>query len=356
MLYGVLSGEDIAKYPFIPEAQEYVKGRGLTIEQLNSPEYNLVLERAVSRIEEALINGVVSAKLSEVEVEVLSYPTAVMLAVLSNDRLLQSRYAEGEAKRAFFLLKAEREDKLAYVARCCFDWKVDRIFTVLGSRSYDFSIAWNDFLSVSMSFKSPHWKLVNRILSMGQVYLQKHELARLMSEALKQRLLRRMLTTDTTNIQPTAAVEEALRRVLEVSKLRAHKAPALPEAPLTGGEECYPPCIKSLIADALAGRGLPHMARFTLASFLINLGKSVDEVVDLFRNLPDFDEKRTYYHVKHIAGEIGSRTKYVPPSCESLRTFNLCHYPDDICKYVKHPLAYFKVKALRQRDVNEQTS
>ncbi|MEM4699355.1 MAG: DNA primase large subunit PriL [Candidatus Nezhaarchaeales archaeon] len=345
----MLTEEDIAKYPFTPEAQEFVRKRGLTIEQLGSPEHSSVLERAVSRIEEALINGVVSTKFNEIEVEVLSYPTAVMLVTLSNDKLLQSRYAEGEAKRAFSLLKTEHEDKLVYIARRCFNWKVDKIFTMLGSRSYDFSIAWNDYLSVSMSLKSPHWKLVNRVLLMGQVYLQKHELARLLSEALRQRLLCRMLATDIVNIQLTSAVEGALRRILEVNKLRTQKSPALPEVPITGGEECYPPCIKSLIADALVGKNLPHMARFTLASFLINLGKSVDEVVDLFRNLPDFDEKRTYYHVKHIAGEIGSKTRYVPPSCESLRTFNLCSLPDDICKYVKHPLAYFRLRALKQR-------
>ncbi|MCX8204278.1 MAG: DNA primase large subunit PriL [Candidatus Nezhaarchaeota archaeon] len=347
----MLTREDMAKYPFTPEAQDFVKERGLTVDQLNEPEYGSILRRAVDRIKEALISGVVSAKLSEVEVEVLSYPAAVMLATLSSDKLLQNKYAEGEAKRAYFLLKAEHGDKLAYIASRCFNWRVKKVFVTMGSRSYDFLIAWDDYLSVSMSFKSMHWKLVNRTLSAGLIYLQKHELSRLLSEALRQRLLRRMLTTAAISLQLTDRVGEALKEILEIGKLRAPRVTTSLEEPLSGSEESYPPCIKSLISDALAGKSLPHTARFTLASFLISLGKSVDEVVDIFRNLPDFDEKRTLYHVRHIAGEAGSKTRYSPPSCESLRTFNLCSSPDDICGHIKHPLAYLRLRALKQRSV-----
>jgi DNA primase large subunit len=339
----VLTKEDLAKYPFAPEAQAFVKERGLTAEELDKTENRRILERAVGRLKESLESGIVSARLEEVEVEVLSYPAAMLLASLTNDRLLQSRYAEGEAKRAFTLLKDETVDKLAYIAHDCFDWAVERVSLDIGPRSYGLALRWRDFLSVSMGFKSHHWKLVNRTLSAGLVYLQRHELARLMAEALRERLLSRLSTAPTVELRE--GLKASLREVLELSKRRAASSVGL-GPPKEGGESAYPPCIKALLEDASAGRQLPHMARFTLASFMLNVGKTVEEVVDLFRRLPDFDEKRTTYHVRHVAGEIGSRTKYTPPRCETLRTFNLCPSPDRLCQRVKHPLAYYRLRSM----------
>jgi len=344
----VLVKEDLAKYPFTPEAQDFVKEKGLSVEELARPEYYLVLRRAIDRVREAVENGIVTAKLSEVEVEVLSYPAAVLLVNLSGDKYLQSRYAEGEAKRALMLLRGESPDKLAYLATHCFNWRVERVYVELGFRSYEFSILWRDYLSVAMGFKSPYWKLVNRVLSRGQVYLQRHELARLMAEALRERLLQRFSIP--LSLSPAEPVKDALKEVVELGRLRVVRSTASAELPLCGGEEAYPPCIKSLMDDALAGRQLPHMARFTLASFMLSIGKGVEEVIDLFRRLPDFDEKRTSYHVRHIAGEIGSKTKYTPPSCDTMRTFNLCSSPDELCNRVKHPLTYYKIKTQGQRE------
>ena len=341
----MLTKEDLAKYPFAPEAQAFVKERGLTIEELARPEHRTILDRALDRIKEALTVGVISAKLDELEVELLSYPAAVALISLSGDRLLQSRYAEGEAKRAFALLKSEGADKLAFLAQHCFKWLVVRSHADLGFRSYEFTLWWRDYLSVSMGFKSPHWKLVNRALSAGMVYLQRHELARLMAEALRERLLHRLSTPP--SVELAGELKAALAHILELSKRKAPRQ-ALDEVEGMG-EAAYPPCIKALVEDAMAGRQLPHMARFTLASFMLSIGKSIEEVVNLFRSLPDFDEKRTTYHVRHIAGEIGSRTKYTPPSCDTLRTFNLCTSPDHLCQRIRHPLTYYKLRSLERR-------
>ncbi|MDH5266756.1 MAG: DNA primase regulatory subunit PriL, partial [Candidatus Bathyarchaeota archaeon] len=41
-------------------------------------------------------------------------------------------------------------------------------------------------------------------------------------------------------------------------------------------------------------------------------------------------------------GVRGSRTKYIPPRCDTLRTHGICHSPDEICKRIRHPLAYYR--------------
>jgi DNA primase large subunit len=71
----------------------------------------------------------------------------------------------------------------------------------------------------------------------------------------------------------------------------------------------------------------------------------VEDVVNFFRSVSDFDERMTRYQVEHIAGVRGSRTKYIPPRCDTLRTHGICHIPDEICKSVRHPLAYYRKKS-----------
>ncbi len=133
---------------------------------------------------------------------------------------------------------------------------------------------------------------------------------------------------------------EVLKPKVDISSIQGEYEPS-----------AFPPCIAKLLREAEEGKNLPHMARFTLASFMISIGKKPEEIIDIFRRLPDFDEHKTMYHLRHIAGQIGSRIKYVPPSCATLRTFNLCPSGDELCLKIKHPLAYYnyKLKLMRKR-------
>ncbi len=342
----MLTLEDLAKYPFSVEAQSYVKSRGLTVEELSSPEHQEVLKRALERVEEALNKALVSVKLDRLDVEIFSYPVAVLMVSLSGDKIITSRFAEAEAKRAFSLLREESPDKLLSLASGTFNWDVKRARLNVGYRIYEFSVRWEDYLKVALGFKSPHWKLINRVLVSGRVYLQRHELARMMAEAIRERLLEKASAAPQLS-EPPQPVREGVERILELAKTRVSKKPLpIVEAAVKSSEEAYPPCIKTLLEEAQAGKQLPHMARFTLASFMLSIGKSIEEVIEVFRRLPDFDERKTLYHVKHIAGEIGAKTRYTPPNCETLRTFNLCVAPDSLCQRIKHPLSYYK-RALR---------
>ncbi|HEY1247768.1 MAG TPA: hypothetical protein VGE97_02150, partial [Nitrososphaera sp.] len=86
----------------------------------------------------------------------------------------------------------------------------------------------------------------------------------------------------------------------------------------------YPPCIEHAIDAMSRGENLPHSARVMLATFMIATKKPIDEIVLMFENAPDFNEKITRYQVEHLAGMKGGRTKYSVPSCDKLRTENLC--------------------------------
>ena len=116
---------------------------------------------------------------------------------------------------------------------------------------------------------------------------------------------------------------------------------------LPGGmnEDALPPCIRELLSAAKDGRHISHLGRFTLTSFLLNIGVKPSEIVDIFRSSSDFNERMTRYQVEHIAGRRGSGTKYIPPSCETLKTHGLCPGSSDMCKGVNHPLAAYRRRA-----------
>lgn len=124
----------------------------------------------------------------------------------------------------------------------------------------------------------------------------------------------------------------------------------MPESfPKEVAEAAFPPCINMLYASFKSGHHLSHTGRFALTSFLTSVGMSVETVVELFRTVSDFNERMTRYQVEHIAGEKGSRTRYIPPKCSTLRTHGVCTSPDETCRRIRHPLAYYRIKVSMRR-------
>jgi len=97
-----------------------------------------------------------------------------------------------------------------------------------------------------------------------------------------------------------------------------------------------PPCMVAILEALKRGENLPHTARFAITTYLLKRGWDVEQIVDLFRNAPDFNEKITRYQVQHIAGRAGGRKEYAVPSCKTMREWGLCITNCGI----KNPLEY----------------
>ncbi len=327
---------DLAKYPFMKEAQKYIESLNLDIEDLASPEYSLVLDRGRERVVEALEKGYVSYR-KDAYVELLSFPLARLLVESLDDEYLRRRYAVAESKRADDLLADEEDDKLIHIASETFGWDIKKApRRSVGGRFYDYTLNVVNYLAYAPYFHAKYWKLVNRFLDQGYVYLRKRDVARLMSEAIKWRLMEKK--GKPPKLPPVLKeIIDRLRVKLETKKRDRGLDKGFGEV----SRESFPPCISKMLSDTLAGRGISHHARFTLTSFLINIGMSVDEVVEIFSNVSDFDENLTRYQVEHIAGIRGGGTKYTPPTCDTLRTYGLCE-KNEFCENVKHPLTYYR--------------
>jgi len=323
----------------MPKAAEYVKTLDLSIDDLSSPEYESILDRAGKRIEEAILFNMVGEPSPNDDIEIPSFPIAVMMVAATTDPLLKRRYALSEAKRVSNLLRDESTEKVVEISNN-FNWKIRSIETSVGSLTYDFALHFTDFLKDATSLQDKRWKLVNRLVLNGEVYLTKIEVSRLLEEEIRRYIEGKL------NIKVGLLPQGIMDRVDQLQRLFMEKRGKirLEELPKRISIIAFPPCVKALYDAISSGRHISHVGRFALTSFLINAGMTVENVVDLFRSLSDFDERMTRYQVEHIAGGRGSRTRYIPPRCDTLRTHGICPGMNEICRRIRHPLAYYRRK------------
>jgi len=338
---------DLAKYPFLKETIEHVKKLDLKIEDLTDPSLASILQRAEERVEEAILYTRVSRKFENIEVEILSFPVVVMIVVATENSFIKKRYALAEAKQTHEDMNSEPKEKILAIARN-FDWNL-----AANSSSNiiaEFSLGFADYIKNTTHLRDKRWKLVNRSLNQGNVYLTRNEASRLLSEEVRKHIEKRLEQKDIPSFPPLiAAVAD------KVKKLASER---IGEAEMEGYpaeivQTAFPPCINALFQAFTSGRHLSHVGRFTLTSFLVNIGMPPEKLIELFKNVSDFNERMTRYQVEHIAGEKGSRTRYIPPKCDTLKTHSVCTTSDDFCEGIRHPLSYYKRK-LKTKSSNQQ--
>jgi DNA primase large subunit len=332
---------DLAKYPFLKETTEYVKRLDLKIEDMANPEFASILERAKERVEEAILYALVSRKTYNEDIEILSFPVAIMLTIATENSFIEKRYALAEAKQAYNDMKFESKERILAIAQN-FGWKLETNGNV--GIPYEFMLHFADYLRNTTHLREKKWKLVNRLLSSGNVYLTRNETARLLSEEVRRQIEKRLELKELPKLPPK--IIETAETIKKLSIERIGKA-EMEGFPKTIVQIAFPPCIKNLYKSASSGHHLSHIGRFTLTSFLINIGMPPEKVIDLFRNFSDYNERMTRYQIEHIAGERGSRTRYIPPQCDTLKTHGVCTNPNESCQNIRHPLSCYR-KNLKQ--------
>jgi DNA primase large subunit len=211
---------------------------------------------------------------------------------------------------------------------------------------YEFALNFADYLRNITHLREKKWKLINRLLVNGKVYLTRSETARLLSEEVRRRIEKRLEVKGLPKFSSKIAQSAEKIKKLSLEKIGKNEMESFPKVMV---ETAFPPCIQSLYQAFSSGRHLSHIGRFTLTSFLVSIGMPTESVIELFKNISDFNERMTRYQVEHIAGERGSRTSYVPPRCDTLRTHGVCMSPDELCRKVRHPLNYYRIRLKTHR-------
>ncbi len=325
-------------YPFLPAASEYVKESGLTLDHLISSVSARI--RARERVIEAIRTGCVERPVigdeQHAQMELLSYPFARILVSCIRDPYLVRRYALAEAKGAYRRIIEElhsgRIDTIHKLAD-------DLGLSIHTSAGYVL-VPFTDYLRLTVNLRDKRWKLVNRSLVRGKVKLNMNEFVRVVQEAIYERVVKGLpLDVPEEICNSLSAHIEEIKHELALRRAKTDEF----RAPSGGDPESFPPCIRNIIRNLKDGVNIPHSARFAVTAFLLNAGLSVEDVIELYRSLPDFNESMTRYQVEHIAG-VRSGTRYTAPSCATMRTYGNCVDKDELCEKVSHPLSYYRLK------------
>ena len=332
-----LGRSDLAKFPFLPQAKRYIGELDITFSELTI--LKGIVDRAKQRIRASFGLGVDKPS-KKLDVEITSFPVAILMVTGVNDNTLTKRYALSEAKNMHNHLKNERDEIVLYITQF-FKWKkVTKFLAADGELSVlKFKIHFVNYLNNAASLAhDPHWKLVNHPLHDGQVEVTKREVCRFLQEEVRKHVERR-------TVGKLPKIPQVIQDAIDEVKAEYLKVkPNITEFDkirVFAEEAEYPPCIKILYDKMVNRQHLSHLERFTLVTYLLHQGISVDAITNLFTSLSDYRKDLTRYQVEHLAGKRGSGTVYRPPNCATLRTHGVCINPDDpICKTIKSPLTY----------------
>jgi DNA primase large subunit len=269
-------------------------------------------------------------KLENLDSEILSFVIAIILLKSAGIPTLIRRFSLAEARRAEKYLeqdlRSKDERKLDFPLKIIQD-----LFSVkVTIQDDDFVIKVADYLRRAVHFHEREWKLVNRKVENGLVFLTSHETVRLIRKELAAYINSKIQSTNTLSVPET--FRERVADLVTLAKKFSDTFTVSTE---------YPPCIKHAIEVLDRGENLPHSGRFMLATYLLAKGQTIDQIAPLFKNAPDYNERVTRYQIEHIAGTSGQRTKYSCPSCDKLKSENLCFEIPE-CNGIINPVQFGK--------------
>lgn len=313
-----------------------------------------IIKRAMDRVLASLERTPISLPDISDERDVLIYPTARVIvekvcSQLSGKAAMRIReyQAEAESKAVNKALGEESVDVLISLGTHSFNWTVQK--QNVSSRTPKFTgwnrefllIRYENFLEVAPSFRSPEWKLINRYLESGWVYVSRSELARLISGKFKQLILNSRIEVPEL---PKALAEATLQIEAELHETVRRTGPVEFS---TEYSRALPPCIAQLHDEKVNGKSLAHSANFALAAFLLKIGMTEEQVLEVFSHSSDYGVKGgrvAKYQIDHIANK-----DYEAPSCTWLQRNLLCPVYlgetfDPLCEYVLHPLSFYETR------------
>ncbi|MFB6130391.1 MAG: DNA primase [Salinigranum sp.] len=340
-----------ARYPYFGAAREAVEALDVSLPTLVAEDAPAT-ERGRERVERALLEGTVEPEETrrwEPREELLSYPVARILVSLVDAPAAVEKYAAAEAATARERFTADFEagddglrstrERLTLEA---FLEEFDLTAAVRaepadrgpGPRRYRVGV--ETYLTLSDPDWGESWRLVNREVAAGDVFVERQELYRLLGESVRRRVAAG-LPFEVRGTPEGEAVAEALEP--EVARLRDLLSDRSREYDVdTVVPDLFPPCMKHLLKRARRGAELPPHSRFALTAFLTGIGMDTDEVVRLYRTT-SLDEEAIRYQTEYLRDAGG--TQYPAPTCATMDAYGDCVNMDDRCATVAHPMSYY---------------
>lgn len=236
-----------------------------------------------------------------------------------------------------------------------------------------FKIHFIDYLGLAANLRDDYRKLVHNPLQSGYVFIDKKDLARLLQEYVRKKLI-------VADNEPGKNSERYKNKLLENTRFKAlhDKIHLIWEEKKEEFEysfdykfderidisESFPPCAKEILRKIEEGQNIIHIERLFLVFFLHALNFPRENIIELFKRLPDFDSKIAEYQI-----DFAKKKEYSPHSCQTLKSLTLCmaqKYKDEIClegyfskkldakRPLSHPLFYVQLKQYRKSNQQKE--
>ena len=332
-----MGSSELAKYPFLQEASAYIQESKFDFAEFDRPEMIHIINRAVEKLENEL-KGKIYSNLDEYEIEIMTFLVSLLLIksigleeVSKKCSLFEAMRVERFLSTDLSIERSSQKKKLLVqkIFQDLFDINID-----VDSTSSICKLSVPDYLLRASKMYEQEWKLINRSVKDGYVYLDTDEAVRLIRNELSNLIYTRIKNMKIYEV-PIIIKSKAdeLRKKYSGRYVYRNQFKILE----------YPPCIKHAMEIINKGENLPHSARFMLATYMLAIGKTEEEVIEIFKNSPDYNEKITRYQVEHLAGKKGSHIKYSVPSCDRLRSEDLCFAVKE-CESLINPFQFGRRK------------
>lgn len=328
----------LLRFPFSKQAKEYISSKRIDLLSVDYKVLEKVKKFLIDEINQDYKNlEKYWFNISKIDDEIIAtsyvmiYPLSkIIISIIDNTPLTQS-FANYYQKRFMYFSKREDLENLKEI--------ITDVCPLLFYDSYkeQYFISLIDLLTLDLG---EDYKLQYTNLKEGNIFFpSKDALLEFLSVVLKKRILR------TTEINK----KEIPKSFLEISEIVKKHFLSTQKAredldyrfsgKLSNGD--FPPCFDKLYNDLLSGKKLSHIGNYHLAVFLAGVGYTYDDIINIYKNAPNFDERIAGYQIKKIIEK-----KYSIGNCETLKSNDLCVAD---CK-VKHPL-----QLLRKQNLTEKT-
>jgi len=330
----------LARYPFLKEAAERVKGEAISLEELLTDRAyerarTVGFDRALAALEQGAIPDRPLVIDADALNELLSYAVARMIVSAAVDTYLTRRYAIAEAKLAHARLLDDSRADPDFLRSVAAELGVG-----LERNDGGYRLHFTDFLKFTSTMREKEWKLINQRVGGGRVLLSREKSARVLQNAVQGKIDGELpLEVNDLILNALEAEVSQIRKLLK-DKHQRWRAEDVGTARITR----FPPCMYNLLAAIQNHENVAHMGRFAIVTFLHHVGLSNEEVFRVFGDVPDFAADVTRYQIDHITG-TSSATEYTTPECATMKSYGLCPGPDALCLTIRHPLSYYRKKS-----------
>jgi DNA primase large subunit len=331
-----MNGLFYEKFPFTEKAKQRLKEIGITPEDV--PE--VAIKKAALLLSRANSNKSYDLDVSNltddmVENELMAFPIAKMFISLMRTSNIKEKFSNLMRKKTFNEIVDDKESKDLCLTLAD-DFKIK--YELSDDAGFFVTVPLLEYLDIY--FVDNETKLINKSVEGGKVFLGMNDFARFLSEKTYKKIFD-SLPIDKKLIPKKYQI---LARSIDSQLVKIEKKNF--DLRLTGkvNPNFFPPCMKTIYDQQLAGEGLSYYARLSLGAFLYQVGMTKADMLTLFSKSPDFKKHIAQYHIDRIYEKELSA-----PGCRKMKDYRLrVKECDKECTH-KHPMQYY-LRKIRQNN------